>query len=281
MILDWPFYHHDLRRTGFTLLKGDLKESDTTQIGWKLNDSVNPGTFDFPSIADIDANGLQEILTATSITQGGSGTEFEGRFYVLECIKSSNKCRNFNEKWKFKRDNFTIGKSPSIDDLNNDGIKEVVFAGFGVFNAADDGTVYAFKANKKGKQEKSDASYTFDLPYEADQHGSPSDDYGEIGQTIIVDIDNQGNKEVLLADYTGVKNWRGHLYILEPGSNKQFTLQQNIQLGTSEASGGAKGAIAIANIDSDDYPEIIVPASFGIYYNFNKLSIINNFWRLI
>ena len=27
---------------------------------------------------------MMEILTATSITQGGSGTEFEGRFYVLD-----------------------------------------------------------------------------------------------------------------------------------------------------------------------------------------------------
>ena len=275
-VLDWPMFHHDLRRTGFTLLKGDLKsKGEDSQFGFTLDEAIDSSFFDFPSIANVDNDDQQEILTSTSITQGGSSTNFEGRFYVLECKESGSKndkrCRDFNERWKFVKNDLAIGQAPSIDDLDGDNIKEVVFAGF-PNTQANDGTVYAFKANKKGKLDDDDASYVFDLPNETDQN---LDEEGEIGHTAIADIDLDGKKEVLLADYTGVKNWRGHLYILEPGSNKQFTLQQNIQLGTSEASGGAKGAIAIANIDSDDYPEIIVPNAIGIHvYGYDGSSVV-------
>ncbi|MDP3734618.1 MAG: hypothetical protein Q8R37_05300, partial [Nanoarchaeota archaeon] len=63
--LDWPTENHDYRRTGFTLLKGDMERaSDVDTINFVLNSGVNLALQVVKSIvADIDGNGAMETVT--------------------------------------------------------------------------------------------------------------------------------------------------------------------------------------------------------------------------
>ncbi len=59
----WSTFHHDNRRTGFTLLKGDMtKESQVEKINLVLQGDVTSDSIARPSIADIDGNGNMETV---------------------------------------------------------------------------------------------------------------------------------------------------------------------------------------------------------------------------
>lgn len=106
--IDWPFYHHDLRRTGFTLLKGDFIGDEDDQVSWTVEDDIDNTFRDYPSIADVNGDGRQEILTASSRYKLSSGKN-EGKFYVLECIEKKGKCKTFRERWSFTDENIIGG----------------------------------------------------------------------------------------------------------------------------------------------------------------------------
>lgn len=64
MIVDWPTDHHDYRRTGFTLLKGDVNKASEIDAGnIALKQNISSDILIRPSISDIDGNGHQEVVT--------------------------------------------------------------------------------------------------------------------------------------------------------------------------------------------------------------------------
>ncbi|NQV09366.1 S8 family serine peptidase [Candidatus Woesearchaeota archaeon] len=77
-VLDWPTFHHDNRRTGFTLLKGDIAdESDVDKTNLVLQGDVTQDHFARVSVADLDNNGNMEIVVSTSkVGAGGDGYVF-------------------------------------------------------------------------------------------------------------------------------------------------------------------------------------------------------------
>ena len=78
------------------------------------------------------------------------------------------------------------------------------------------------------------------------------------GGTVVADIDLDGNMEVIFADvYNWQGTWNGKAYVLY-GSNGNNMTSYDV------GNGGTYASISVANVDSDDYPEIIVPTQFGI-----------------
>ncbi|MEK6934706.1 MAG: S8 family serine peptidase [Nanoarchaeota archaeon] len=114
--IDWPMFHHDLRRTGLTLLKGDLDKTDIDQASFTI-DSIDNTFIDFPVLADVDRDEQQEILVGLS-RFGATNTLF-GAFYAIECIEKKGRCKNFRELWSFS-DGSVLKEAPTVDDLNND-----------------------------------------------------------------------------------------------------------------------------------------------------------------
>lgn len=51
---EWPFYQHDLQRTGFIAYKGKLGLSNLNKKQTTLETDTDSPYFDNPSIADID-----------------------------------------------------------------------------------------------------------------------------------------------------------------------------------------------------------------------------------
>ena len=263
--IDWPFFHHDLRRTGFTLLKGDLDATDIDQASFTI-DRIDNTFVDFPVLADVSGDDKQEILVAAS--RFGAGNQLFGAFFALECIRSRGRCRDFRELWQFS-DGTVFGESPSVDDLNNDGRKEVIFVTLG--GANNNGIVYAFDGNRRGgfRLRPQHARWKYNI-----KNTSALD--ATILHNAIADINLDGKKEILVSDYYGNTGFQAYLYVLEvPNAGRTFNLRQQILIGTSSVSDGAAGAIAVANINaSDDNPEIVLPASFGIFvyrYDGNQL----------
>jgi len=267
---DWPFYHHDLRRTGFTKVEGDMATNSMKKYGLGFEGELDAAYFDYPSIADIDSDGAMEIVTATS--RWGTAGEFDGKLYAISNAlwwlnpitghPSQNDLGNFEQDWKFEpKAGYIIPRAPSIANLTGGNDKFVVFI------AQPNNTnnnAYVYAVNGKTGKEK----YKYEIKKDPLQSNFTLPQYG---QTAVVDIDLDGKLDVLFTDYGPSKNWQGYLYWLD----SNLRLKGKFTIGNYNFSGGAVGAIAVANINkSSAYPEIIVPSSFGIYmYQYNGTNL--------
>ncbi len=64
---DWPTFHHDNRRTGFTILKGDMTSlSRVNRLNLVLDSNVGQDHISRASVADIDNDGKQDVVIAAS-----------------------------------------------------------------------------------------------------------------------------------------------------------------------------------------------------------------------
>jgi len=259
----WPFYHHDLRRTGFTLLKGDLNKNSKDEVSWTLDRNVKASFYDFPSIADVNDDGKMDILTSTSRVGGrvgGGQLQLEGKFFVLECVKVENRrCVKFKEVWHVEGDGVTSPTAPSIGDLDGDTRKEIVFTALHTINNSGEGNVYAFDTRLEGLLDvRNNAKWVYDVPPESGQSVK-----GEIGHTAIADIDLDGKREVIFADgASGVPaSFQARLYILD---HNGIPKQNSVALGTGSKGGSVIGAISIADMNGNGYPEIVLPSEYGI-----------------
>ncbi|MBI2667418.1 VCBS repeat-containing protein [Candidatus Woesearchaeota archaeon] len=268
---DWPMFHHDLRRTGFTLLKGDFNEKNIQKVSTTIDVNIDKSRFHYPSVADVDlkSNNQQEIILPAS--RFGFQSQLSTLFYVLDYDK---KTKSMSRKWWIDIGNNLVTGAPSIADLRNDKQKYVVFATNP--SGGGEGKVYAFKGNLKNKRETNDARWSYSLPTETEQGGFA----GDLRHTTVEDIDLDGLKEVIVADTGEITNWQSFVYVLEPQSSRAFNLQKKFGVGNSGQTGGPLGAISVANIDtSDDELEIVIPDTFGIYvysYDNNQFTKIWN-----
>ncbi|MBI2667420.1 hypothetical protein HYX17_01470 [Candidatus Woesearchaeota archaeon] len=85
--LDWPMFHHDLRRTGFTLLKGDFNQNNIQKVSTTIDVNIDKSRFHYPSVADVDlkSNNQQEIILPAS--RFGFQNQLSTLFYVLNYDK--------------------------------------------------------------------------------------------------------------------------------------------------------------------------------------------------
>lgn len=260
--IDWPTDHHDYRRTGFTLLKGDMeKESDVEQLDIVLKDNVEEDTVIRPSVADLDGNERMDIVSVVHDLQSAYKTDV----FIVD-----------KKRWwkKVQQKTFYNGSvllPPTLGNIDGDKQKEVIVG-------LRYGEIYALDVSSGGTvSEKWSSPYILPAKY-SDVSGFDVVECG--GGSAVVDIDLDGTNEIILTskarttpDYT----WPGEVYILD-GSGSTATKEGNYTFG----NGGAFASVSIANIDDDDNPEIIVPSFYGIVvldYNASAPDKLSKKWN--
>ncbi len=250
-VLDWPTFHHDYRRTGFTLLKGDIDDAnEAEEKGYLLSADYWDDVVTRPSIGDLDNDGKQEVVVVIANSTGNTG-------WVMSLQKKGwteifNE--NYMEKWKavLARESYW---PPTIGDIEDgDDQKEVAVS---LWN----GTLLVLD----GEDGAIDVNYGVEAKNSTYKGTSAK---GLIGNAVIADLDYDGDKEIIFADYRweDVYDWPGELYIIDK--------DENLIDSATFGNGGAQGAISVANIDDDDNLEIIVPSWYGVFvYDFDGNSL--------
>lgn len=251
-ILDWPTENHDYRRTGFTLLKGDITNSTIKSKTNFYLDSAN-GTEQVikPSVGDLDNNGLMDVVTLVHKTGFSNytkmiGVENEQRTFLG--IPLPEKVNKWTQTYDIQGG--AIYFPPTLADIDDDGEREII-------TGTRNGTIYAFDYDKDTRTANIKWAYYLEERYSA---LTGIDEVYFNGGTAVTDIDLDGQQEIIFADVSSSildSSWSGKVYILDGDSG-------NLETSYTVGNGGTYATISIANVDNDDYPEIIVPTRYGI-----------------
>lgn len=258
--VSWPTFHHDNRRTGFTLLKGDT--SSESQVD-KINVVLQGGdvTEDFytrASAVDMDDNGDVDVVVAASKDLSGSN----GWIYGIEKYTDYDSWDMTRVKWDLEL-GAPVEVPPTLANIDSDNrLEALVGLENGSLFAIDVPPDLCFWC-------KASVKWSFDVdPHYSDDE----DDYyqGEVGYSAVSDIDLDGTNEIIFADaYPAVSDWEGELYVIRDDGDSAVE-EDSIVIG----NGGAYGAVSLANIDSDDYLEIVVPTFYGVQvYDYDGSSL--------
>lgn len=249
---DWPTENHDFRRTGFTLLKGDLQEPNkvTSKLNFFLDASTGTEQVVKPSIADIDADGIMDIVTLVHKTSNNDLTKMYG-------IEAKDPLfRKPKRKWTNpiviqNGEDGAIYFPPTLANIDGDINKEII-------TGNRNGTVFVY--DYSGGRITQKWNYTFESRFDGVNYRVKFN-----GGSAVADIDLDGDMEIIVADeLDNDDDWPGKVYVLDgdDGTNQTSYIVGN---------GGAYASVSVANVDSDDYPEIVVPTQYGIkVLDYNK-----------
>ena len=265
---EWPFLHHDLHRTSATILKGNIRQSsDIRSFTYNLQSGVTEseetsriGIANLESEDIFALNGENEVIVTTDNGFGSNG----GKVHVLH----ANLLNNYVLDWEWSFPTSFVGGAPSVENFDtSDDDKEFIF---GLRN----GTMFAME----GPTSTVIWSCSVPIKYSA---FADINTRGRVASYAIADIDLDGTKEIIFTDSqsTSLYDWPGELYIFSEqgsttmsGCGSKFKLEKNVSLGNP----GSFDPPSIANVDSDDYSEIIVPSYYNLSvwdYNGNTLSL--------
>ncbi|HEC76209.1 MAG TPA: DUF11 domain-containing protein, partial [Thermoplasmatales archaeon] len=253
---EWPMFHHDVSRKGFTNVTGNIT---SPSVRWNL--PITSFIWSSPAISDIDNDGDKEVVIGSD----------DRNVYALNGVNGA-------EEWHFTT-NGLVHSSPAISDIDNDGDKEVVIG-------SDDGNVYALNGVNGAEEWHFTTNSSIrsspaisDIDNDGDKEVVIGSDDGNVyalngvngaeewhfttngviqSSPAISDIDNDGDKEVVIGSNDG------NVYALN-GVNgaEEWHLTTNASILT---------APAISDIDNDGDKEILVttttPAGvFCLNYN--------------
>ncbi len=140
---------------------------------------------------------------------------------------------------------------PTLADVDSDGKKEII-------TGTRNGTVYVYDYDG--------GTPTIKWVYYLETRSDGANQVLQFnGGSAVADVDLDGDMEVIIADLEdNDPDWPGKVYVLD-GATK--VNQTSYIVG----NGGAYASVSVANVDSDDYPEIVVPTQFGIkVLDYNK-----------
>jgi hypothetical protein len=241
---DWPTFHHDNQRRGFTVVKGDIiNPSQVNKLNLVLEGNVNTDHISRSSIADIDLDGKQDIIVASSKLGGGT---HDGIIFNSE--RSTFIPNYLIKKWQIDV-GYEVEAPPSLGDIDDNDDLEAVF-GF------DNGTFIALDTTSSSASIKWD--YTVPLRFSALAAGNFR---GDLAFSAIEDLDNSGKSEIVFLEGIGtLPDWPGNVYVLQD-SGSSATKKANFTV----SNGGGRGAVSIADTDLDGDLEIVVPSYYGVF----------------
>jgi len=133
----WPYSDHDLGRTAYTTLRGDITSSvGMDNWGWSLVGDY--GLYDNALIANVDDDPNQEILVTSQTSDS------EGRAYVLDVATKDGRTTGYRPQWRKTFSN-RLSEPASVWDIDNDNTPEMVFGDNGVGN--EPSCIYAYNAD--------------------------------------------------------------------------------------------------------------------------------------
>jgi hypothetical protein len=265
---EWPFLSHDLRRTSATTTKGDiLFSTNISTFTYNLQSGVTESEETSRiGIGNLERentlkSGENEVVVTTDNGFGSTG----GSVHTLH-FDNAGEHYSMNWQWSFPQS--YVGGAPSIENFDSsDTNKEIIF---GLRN----GSLYALD----GPTNSQIWSCSVPMRY---SNFSASNSRGRVSNFAISDIDLDGTKEIIFTDSEspGLYDWPGNLYVFSERGNttmndcgSKFKLEANASLGNP----GSFDPPSIADVDGDDYSEIIVPAHYNISvwdYNGSVLSM--------
>jgi hypothetical protein len=241
---DWATFCHDQRRSCYSMIKSDIKSSsDTNNFHWIV---IEGGDIDSIVMADIDKDNEDELfVTSVFFNDPEKDDDEYGYSYYLDFKGKEGSVNKFEQKDLVHTMEATY--EPGIlNDLDSDGKLEFAFI-------TETGVVYALDAtsgsyfwNKKINNDYQDSSKAF-------------------GAISVADVDNNGTKEIIFADYTGDPDEQSYLYFVNAETGEEVFEPIEIGDKDSSTSGGTHYHLSIADLDGNGYPEIIVPNYYGVY----------------
>lgn len=235
-----------------------------SQVGVHVDDSVDkigyancgsehrPNFADSaPAIADVNSDGVREIIVIGNVYNCGTSpytslyqmpfvfkldrTRWSGSGFDWTAIPTSSSGSGgpLSEDYNVIQN---IARNAVIADLDNDGLKEILFPSY-------DGKLHAYWLDKTQH-----GNWPFDVPGSGIRFAS---------EPIVVDLDNNGQAEVIFTSWPeNGGNRIGQLHIL----NSQGVQLHAVDLPAPKSGtwNGGLGAPTIANIDTDSDMELVI-----------------------
>ena len=233
--IDWPFFLHDLRRSGVTKLKGDLYNQGRV-FNFNFGETAI-NVLDKVGISDVDGDGKQDLIVTSSLS-GSIGTVRKLTFY-----DTSNGAQLLYQTQSslLKVTPEGIVGSPSIGNIktgsNFPGKEIVISTDDDIIRAIGSTGVYA---------------WTFNASVVVGHNV-------RIGHTAIADVSPNAGNEVIFAtrDISGQGATGAELFILNGNTGAVI---QHPSIGNI----GTTGPVSIADIKGDSHYEIVIPNVDGV-----------------
>ena len=182
---------------------------------WKSADINEPFSI---TIDDLDDDGVKEIIIGTEVTDCTGGA-YRGYIYIFNGL-------NFSQEWRSA--DIGIPSSFVINDVDDDGIKELITGVMSTFTT-DQGHIYVFDGKTHVQEWKS------------------TNIYYPIGLKVL-DIDEDGTKEIIARTGKSHEGHTGHIYVLDGKTHAQEWKSDNL---------GVAYDLEVDDLDNDGTNEIL------------------------
>ena len=185
---------------------------DFQAIGWLQNTNFEVGSWASPAFFDYNNDGLQDLLVANNHYSTGNktwnawallkniGTNLSPMYEVVS--------KDYMD-WVVNNPHPTLrGMKPALEDLDNDGDKDLFVGNY-------DGTLYYFR-NDGGTTANANFQYVTNM--------LDSIDVGFYSTPTFYDLDNDGDKDLLIGDKKGFLHYYDNISV---GANLNFNLVTN------------------------------------------------------
>lgn len=255
LLNDWTTYCHDQKRSCSSSMKSDIDSANSDKVGWE---STTTGYYDHPLVVDV-LDSSKRNKRSELIVEARQYIDIYttiGKIYLLENTAKEGALPNFEHKWDKDITLPTeIYGSHLVSDLDLDGNKEISFI-------SKEGILYIIDA-KTGSYRENNVGRIKDIK---GQWTLPADfSSGRFVGMSSADIDNDDVEELLFATRTGYATlyWNGlplqnYLFVYDPIDRTLSKVPLN------NTSGGSPFQLSIADLDDDDYMDIVVANSYGI-----------------
>src|SRR5205807_4359444 len=207
-----------------------------------------------PVIADVDGDGVPELVVVGNVFNCATGTSLYHIPFILKLDRTRWGGRGFD--WTVlptpspgsapRSEDYsvieTVAPNPVVADLDGDGFKEIVYPSY-------DGKVHAYWLDKREH-----GSWPYTIP----TTGASGDDFRFASEPIVVDLDNDGCAEVIFTSWPRKNvNGVGQLHILNCRGEELYRIDLPAPSFGRTWNGGM-AAPTIADIDGDGNLDVVI-----------------------
>jgi hypothetical protein len=242
--LDWSHFHHDLRRSGYTLASSDIGKANADQQDFQAKSNIPSTAYDKPTIADIDNDGTMEVIfTVNTATEGWLLELDEGKLKEIQADRP-------------------IPASATLVDINGDNFKELIFGADNSDQVPAKYFMYVYNHNVAKLDE-----------YEVNGYSLPEGYDLVLDSSAIADIDLDKKVEIIFTTYSTASGFQAKLHILDFENNRLIEHQSPIALDHAIGTGYS---ISVADLQGDSFPEIVIPGRAGLeIYEVNSNGLVS------